>query len=166
MDSSRINRAVKTSSWQQDCAPEPRGLLEEERYVLELISLGAPLPGILNILCAIVDVQIRNVVSLVVFSNEGERGSQAITHSAGEFGLHIFCSAAILSESDALLGTLEILCCDPRSPTATEFQVIETVSHLAAVAIQTRNKGGHSDVCPRRGDSAVRSPRRDISFIN
>jgi hypothetical protein len=49
--------------------PDPT---EEERQILELISLDAPLPGILNRLCAAIDVQIGNVVSLVSLPDREE----------------------------------------------------------------------------------------------
>lgn len=109
-----------------------------ESPILELIALRAPLYTILNALCAAIDVQIGSIVSLILLPNEDGQDFHAIAHSAADFGLHTFCSAAILSASDDLLGTLEILCCDPRSPTAEELQTIERVTHLAAVAIHDR----------------------------
>jgi hypothetical protein len=44
--------------------------LAGERHILELIALGAPLPGILNRLCTALDVQIGNVISLVLLTGE------------------------------------------------------------------------------------------------
>ncbi len=41
------------------------GQFNGERQILELISLRAPLAGILNRLCIAIDVQIGNVISLV-----------------------------------------------------------------------------------------------------
>jgi GAF domain-containing protein len=94
------------------------------------------LSAILNALCIAIDVQIGNIVSLILVSDDEEQDFQVIARSADNFGLHTFCSTAILSERDNLLGTLEILCCDPRSPTAHELELIERVVQLAAVAIR------------------------------
>jgi hypothetical protein len=163
MNSSRIERAGKQSWLRRDCILEDRSPLVGERHILELISLGAPLSSILNTLCAAIDVQIGNVVSLALLSNE-EHALHAIAHSAGEFGLHIFCSAAILSGNDDLLGTLEMHCCGPRSPTANDFQIIDRATHLAAVAIQ---HGGEDCVSfSRRWNGAIgrRSPS-SVPFI-
>jgi GAF domain-containing protein len=138
MDSSRIQGAGKKSLLHQDCASETGSPLVWERLVQELMSLGAPPSTILNTLCTAIDIQIGGIVSLVLPSNWDARDFHALTQSPDAFGLHAFCSAPILSESGALLGTLEVLCCDPRSPTADELRVIERVTHLAAAAIQGR----------------------------
>jgi GAF domain-containing protein len=82
------------------------------------------------------DIQIGSTVSLVLVSHQEERDVDAIARNPEEFGLHTFCSAAILSQGDDLLGTLEVLCCDPRTPTVNEALIIERVAGLAAVAIQ------------------------------
>jgi len=109
---------------------------EEERQILELISLDAPLPGILNRLCAAIDVQIGNVVSLVSLPDREESRLCAITQSATELGLDVFSSRRILSRDKALLGTLEVYGCDPRRPTAYEYQLIERAIQLAAMALE------------------------------
>lgn len=138
MNSSRIRRVGKKPLLRPDSAPEEWSPLVWENPILELISLRAPLSTILNTLCRAIDVQIGSIVSLFLLSNEDEQNFYEITQIAPDFGLHTFCSAAILSESDDLLGTLEILCCDPRSPTANELQIIERITHLAAVSIHDR----------------------------
>jgi GAF domain-containing protein len=132
----------------QDFASEGQGPVVGERRIPELISLGSPLSAILNTLCATIDWTIGSAVSLILLPNEQERDLHLIAQSAGDFGLHVFCSAAILSDRQDLLGTLQILCCDPRSPTANELQFIERVKHLAAIAIQSRH--GVDDVDARR----------------
>jgi GAF domain-containing protein len=132
---SRIQIAGKKSLLLLNGAPVARSPLVWERMILELIALHAPLPSILNTLCTAVDIQIGGIVSLVLLSNEKEQDFHAIALRADDFGLHTFCSAAILSGSNDLLGTLEILCCDPRSPTANEVQIIDRVTQLASIAI-------------------------------
>jgi GAF domain-containing protein len=80
--------------------------------------------------------RIGNIVSLILLSDDEEQDFHAIARSADDFGLHTFGSTAILSERDNLLGTLEMLYYDPRSPTANELEIIERVVQLAAVAIR------------------------------
>ena len=89
------------------------------RDTLELISLGAHLPGILNRLCTAIDVQIGNVVSLVVLPNGEQNQLGPLTRSAMQVGLSVFSSTAILSRDKSLLGTFQLYCCDQRRPTLT-----------------------------------------------
>ena len=65
---SRMRRAPRGFGLHQHFSDTRRSQLVGERHILELISLGAPLPGILNKLCTAIDVQIGNVVSLVSIS--------------------------------------------------------------------------------------------------
>lgn len=157
MNDFRTERPGKSLLLQQDFASEGQGPVVGERHILELISLGSPLSAILNTLCATIDWTIGSAVSLILLPNEQERDLHLIAQSAGDFGLHKFCSAAILSDREDLLGTLEILCCNPRSPTANELQIIERVKHLAAVAMQSRHGGE---------DAETRGALNRISFIN
>jgi hypothetical protein len=120
----------------QQCGDKRRSPLAEERHILELISLGAPLPGILNRLCAAIDVQIGDVVSLVLLPDWEENCLWSITQSAGQVGLHIFDSVDIFGRDMTLLGTLEIYGCDARLPTLDEYHLIGRVVHLAAIALQ------------------------------
>jgi hypothetical protein len=87
-------------------------------------------------LCAAIDVQIGNVVSLVSLPDREESRLCAITQSATELGLDVFSSRRILSRDKALLGTLEVYGCDPRRPTAYEYQLIERTIQLAAMALE------------------------------
>jgi hypothetical protein len=107
-----------------------------ERHILELIALGAPLPGILNRLCTALDVQIGNVISLVLLTGERAKHVYSFTQTALQMNLIVFSSTAILSRDRSLLGTLEIYGCDPRRPTLQENQLIMRVSCLAEIALQ------------------------------
>jgi hypothetical protein len=107
-----------------------------ERQILELISLGAPLPGILNKLCMILDVRIGNVVSIVSLPAADENHSCTMTRGAPQVGLEVFSSSAILCADKNYLGTLEIYGCDARRPTPLEYYLIERVTYLAALALQ------------------------------
>src|ERR1700735_5665311 len=82
-----------------------------ERQILELISLGAPLPGILNKLCMMIDVRIGNVVSMVSLADEADNHFGSMPTSALRAGLEIFASNQILSPEGLFLGTLVIFGC-------------------------------------------------------
>jgi hypothetical protein len=133
---SRTKRATREFWVNRNCNGRGRSQLAGERHILELISLGAPIPGILNKLCAAIDCQIGNVVSLVLLPDGQENHFCSVTQSAARMGLHAFSFADILSRDKALLGTLEIYSCEPRRPTSDEYQLIERVVHLAAIALQ------------------------------
>jgi hypothetical protein len=113
-----------------------RPQLAGEEQILELISLGVPLPGIFNRLCAAIDVQIGNVVSILSLPDQDENHSYAITQSAMRMGLNVFWSNGIFSRDGGLLGTIMIYGCDSRQPTPREHKLIERTSHLAAIALQ------------------------------
>jgi hypothetical protein len=161
-------RAGKKLLSHRHCTSEAESLLVGERHILELIAIRRPLSDILNALCDAIDVQIGSMISLIVLSDEEEHDIHMLARSVGECGLYIFCCAAILSETDDLLGSLKMHCCDPRSPTANEFKLIERVTHLAAIAIQSQN-GCDNDggLAPRRWNITVgRRSTRGVSFIN
>lgn len=139
----------------------------EIRHILELIFLEAPLPGTLNKLCAMIDVQIGNVVSLVSLPDEEESHLCLIVQIAMQCGLHVFSSTSILSRDKSLLGTFQIYCCDQRRPTAHEFQLIKRVIHLAAVALQRHKDAEDFDRSSRHLRSAIgRSAPERPPFIN
>ena len=133
---SRTKRVARGSWLYQHFNDNRRSPLAGERHILELISLGAPLPGILNKLCTAIDVQIGNVVSLFLLPDGEENHLCSVTQSALRVGLHVFSSTDILARDKSVLGTLEIYGCDPRRPTPPEYQLIERVVHLAAIALQ------------------------------
>ncbi|MGD0426350.1 MAG: hypothetical protein ABSC10_06500 [Candidatus Acidiferrales bacterium] len=120
----------------RQCTDERRSPLVGERQILELIALGAPLPGILNKLCTILDVRIGNVVSIVSLPGAGENYNCSMTRSAQQVGLEVFSSSAIVGSDRSILGTLEVYGCDPRRPTMLETQLINRVAYLASLALQ------------------------------
>jgi hypothetical protein len=127
--------------WPYQHCDDSRRRLAGEEHILELISLGAPLPGILNRLCTAIDVQIGNVVSLVVLPAGEENQVGPLAKSAMQLGLYVFSSTGILAFDKSPLGTFQIYCCDQRCPTRKEFQLIGRVVQLAALALQcTRDK--------------------------
>jgi len=113
--------------------------LAGEGQLLELISKGAPLPHVLDKVCTALDMQVGNVVSLVLLSDDEEHTLHTIAHSAAKFGLTAFSCTPILSPNDEFFGTLETYCCFPREPTPSDSEFIERAAYLAALAIQQYN---------------------------
>jgi hypothetical protein len=124
-------------SWHRQCSHKKETLLRGEATILELISQGAPLPGVLNRLCAAIDLQIGNVVSVI--SPPGDHELHASAQNASDFGLHVFWSAGIALRNEQALGSFQMYCCVSRSPSPFELQLIERVTHLAALAIRRHN---------------------------
>jgi hypothetical protein len=134
----------------------PLTLLAAEGQLLDLISEGAPLPQILERVCAAVDIQLGNVVSLVLLPDDAEHTSHAFEQSAVTFGLTPFNCTPILSAEAGFLGTLETYCCFPRKPSLTESELIEQAAHLAAVAIQHFNLDVRAESCSLEWNGATR----------
>ena len=163
---SRTKQAPEESRVSRHCNDNRGSPLEGERHILELISQGAPLPGILNKLCAVIDVQIGNVVSLFLLP-DGERNHPcSVTQSAVKLGLHVFSSTDLLSRDKTLLGTLEIYGCDPRWPTADEHRLIERVACLAALALQRHGDEENFERPSRRSRDEMGSAPERPPFIN
>ncbi len=113
----------------------PTVLVGESR-LLQLISTNAPLPEVLNKICAALDVQLGNVVSLVLSAEDNEHSLHHLADQAAQFGLHVFCCSAILSPQEQLLATFETYCCCARTPTLSEASLIQRACQIAALAIQ------------------------------
>jgi hypothetical protein len=138
-------------------------LLVGEGHLLELMASDASLPHVLGRICNALDVQVGNVVSLVLFSDDNEHFAHTIAQSAALCGLSVFSCTAILSLSGDLLGTFEVYCCFQRSPTSSESNLIEQATHLAALAIQCHNHEQDSKSFPfhrraQRGEPFARDP--------
>jgi hypothetical protein len=131
-----------------------------------MISQGAPLPGILNKLCTVIDVQVGNVVSLFLLPDGEPNHHCSVSQSAVKLGLHVFSSTDILSRDKTHLGTLEIYGCDPRRPTADEYRLIERVVHLAAIALQRHEREQDFERSSRRSRSGMGSALERPPFIN
>jgi hypothetical protein len=143
-----------------------RSQLARERQVVELISLGAPLPEILNKLCTLIDVQIGNVVSLILLEGAEESHAYPIIYSALQVGLNVFSSTGIFSSDKILLGVLEIYGCDSRDFTADEKRLIERVAYLAAIALQRREVDQNFDRPLRRLRSGAPVSFEKPPYIN
>jgi hypothetical protein len=117
-------------------------LLTAEEQILQAISTRAPLPRVLNGICSALDCQIGNMVSLISLPQDDRSNLAEIARNAELFGLHIFFSAGVVAASGEELGSLEMYCCVPRSPSVAEFQLIERAVCLAAIAIKRHNETG------------------------
>lgn len=135
-DQSHPKRPPSEFRFHRQSTDHRRCQLVGERHILELISVGAALAGILNKLCMMIDVRIGNVVSIISLPDADENHFCTMTRSALQIGLEVFSSTPILSAQMDFLGTLEIYGCDARRPTALECQLIGRVAFLAALALE------------------------------
>jgi hypothetical protein len=145
---SHLKQLPQRFSLHQQGSDTMQTLLTGEGYLLELISTGAPLPTVLDKVCTAIDAQVRNVASLVLLPDDDEHYLHTIAQSAAHFEFSIFRSTGIFSRSGDLLGTFEMYCCFPRTPSPGEMKLIERATHLAALAIQRHNyteDSGHKE---------------------
>jgi GAF domain-containing protein len=163
---SRMNRRPAEYWLDQHFDSSRRGQLTGERQILELISLGAPLPSILNKLCTAIDLQIGNVVSLVLLPDRDENHRCSVSRSATQVGLHLFSSTGLYSRDMVFLGTLEIFGCDPRQPTQCECQLIELAVHLAVIALERQKAEENCEKPPSRSRSEIESALERPPYIN
>jgi hypothetical protein len=129
-------------------------LLSAEEQLLQSISTGAPLPGVLNGICSALDFQIGNVVSLISLPEDDP--SELAAMDAAFFGLYTFCSEGVVAENNELLGSLEMYCSSPRSPSPRESQWIERAKCLAAIAIKLDQEPAHQGHCGLRENRPAR----------
>ena len=117
----------------------PTVLIGESR-LLELVSTGVPLLEVLIKICATLDVQIGNTVSVILSAEEDQHSLNALGEQAARFGLYVYSCCAVLSKSQRLLGTLETYSYLLRNPAVNEARLIQRASQLAALAIMRHNK--------------------------
>jgi hypothetical protein len=122
-------------------------LLSAEDQLLQSFSDRAPLPEVLNRICSALDSQIGNVVSLISLLGDDASKLATIAMNAALFGLYPFYSERVVDENDELLGSLEMYCCVPQRPSASEFQLIERAKCLASIAIKLDNEAACQGYC-------------------
>ena len=132
-------------------------LLAAEEQLLQSISTRAPLPELLNGICSALDCQIGNVVSLISLPGDDSSELASIAINAAHFGLYTFCSEGVVAENDEVIGSLEMYSSVPRSPSASEFQLIERAKCLAAIAIKLDYEAEPQGNCDKRGDRPLRA---------
>jgi hypothetical protein len=129
----------------RNCDDKIQYLMSAEEQLLQSISNRAPLPGVLNEICSALDCQIGSVVSLISLPGDDACELTAMAMNAVLFGLYTFCSEGVVAENGELLGSLEMYSSVPRSPSASESQLIERARCLAAIAIQRHNEARHHE---------------------
>jgi hypothetical protein len=154
-DSGPRNRPLKRNL-RLNSGRKIRRHLGGEDQLLHLISSRAALPEILNRICSALDCQIGNVVSLISLPGNDASELAAMASNAALFGLHTFCSVAIVDEKGELVGSLETYCCVPQSPSASEVQLIEWAKCLAAFAIKLHNDANQQSNRKIRTERPVR----------
>jgi len=114
-----------------------------EEQLLQSIPARTPLLQALDGICRAINSQIGNIVSLISLPGNDVTEHAEIARIAGLLGLHAFCSADVVAGNDELLGSLEMYCCVPRSPSVWEFQLIKRATCLAAIAIKHHHAANH-----------------------
>jgi hypothetical protein len=165
-DQPRSKRMTGDFRLRRNCTDNRRCPVVGEQQILELISLGAPLPGILNKLCMMIDVRIGDVVSLVSLPDVDENHFCTMTRSALQVGLEVFCSSPIVSFDNLFLGSLEIFGCDPRQPTPLEYLLIDRVTYLASLALQSQKAKDHIEAPSSKPRGRLVGPIEKPRFIN
>ena len=140
-DQSRTKRPPGEFRLRRESTDHRRCQLVGERQILVLISIGAPLPGILNKLCMILDIRIGNVVSIVSLPDADENHFCAMTRSASQVGLEVFVIQRDFLRRQEFSQVHPGNCrCYSRWPTPLERHLIERVTRLAARALE-RHEG-------------------------
>jgi hypothetical protein len=137
-----LRNRSRVPSPHRDSGGEVQYLLRTEEQLLHSISARMPLEAILHKICAALNSEIGNVISLISLPDDDPTGLATIVKSAGVFGLHKFCSASVVGGNDETLGSIEMYCCIPRRPFLNEITLIERATCLAAVAIKRQNETG------------------------
>jgi hypothetical protein len=131
-------------------------LLHAEEQLFQPIPTFTSLAGVLNEICSALDCEIGNVVSFISLPGDDAGDLASMAMNAALFGLYTFCSEGIVAENNEPLGSLEMYCSVPRSPSASEFQLIERAKCLAAIAIKRDNGADHQGNCIGQGNRPVR----------
>jgi hypothetical protein len=99
-----------------------------------------------------------NIVSMVIPSEGNATELATIRSKAVLFGLHTSCSERVVTEGGESQGSLEMYCCVPRGPTASERQLIDRSKGLIALAIKLGNGPIHqgSNESPTLGQTQLR----------
>ena len=115
-------------------------LLAGENLVLEMTAKGNSLETILEALCRVVEQTATGCYcSIMLIDPSGLKVQQVVAPSLPSSYSDRFpdCwSTTILASNGLALGTLAIYWREPRSPTEQDQNIIEQMTHLAAVAIE------------------------------
>jgi len=115
-------------------------VLNEEEQILHAVSACAPIAETLYNICAALDCQIANTVSLVSISGPEATSAAEGNRTAAFLGLYVFHSVKLLGDLGEELGSLEVYCCGPRVASAEELRLLDRAQRVAAVAIDREIK--------------------------
>jgi len=141
-------------------------LLHAEEQILRAMSTSSALPELLNKICAAVDCQIGNVVSLVSFPGDDAAAVAAVARNAELCGLYVFCSTGVLGENREPLGSFETYCCLPRRPSIEEIELVERAACLAAIAINLHKQPHQSTSRIRSSRSIAEQAQNPSAYVN
>jgi hypothetical protein len=125
--------------------------LKAELQILHSISAHTPIPEILHQICTALDRQIGDVASHFSLPGDDAFERAAIDVMAEYYHLSPFYSEDVVGNNVELLGSLKMYCGVPRSPSASELQLIKRAACLAGLAIKGDMQGvGHVSGYARR----------------
>ena len=128
--------------------------LKAELQILHSISAHTPIPEILHQICTALDRQIGDVASHFSLPGDDAFERAAIGVMAEYYHLSPFYSEDVVGNNVELVASLEMYCGVPRSPSASELQLIKRAACLAGLAIKGDIRGvGHV------GGHPLRTPR-------
>jgi hypothetical protein len=162
----RTKRAPRLVYPRRQSSCEKQRVFHQENSILDLISMGEPLPAVLNNLCAAIDLQVGNVITVVSLADEQEHNLQAVTQGALRFGLHVFWSGSVALPDGDRLGSLEAYCCVSRTPTPLDLQLFDRAAYLAALAIRRHHDKKDFEDFYTDWKSPLRSGPHDVSHLN
>jgi hypothetical protein len=143
-----VGEAAKGVSLHRRQSDDIQTLMAGEGRVLEMISTGAPLSLVLDNIGTALDLEVGDVVSVILLTDDEEHFTHSIAQSAALFGLTVVSRTAILSVSGELLGMIEVYGCLSRGPTSSESKLIDRATQLAALAIQSHTEVQDSENLP------------------
>ena len=122
--------------------------------IVEAIRAGCPPTRVLNDICATLDWQIGNVVSLISLFDDESADLPGMSRYAKRFGLSVFALEQIFSESNLAVGSLAIYSCFPGVPCRIDRELIGRALSLAAIAISRGNPTFEHET-PAAGDAPL-----------
>jgi hypothetical protein len=161
MDTShrRLSERWQASVPVRDSEGRTQYLLRGEEQILHSISARMPVSETLDDICAALDCQIGNMVSLFCLAGDDAMDAFELARNADLFGLFIFVSVGIFADSGEELGSLEMYSCNACDPSASELRLVDRAICLAAIAIHRDRASSHP---PNWRLPVSRTPRANV----
>ena len=149
-----------------DSGEDIQCFLAAEERILQSISVRVPLRQVLNEICSALDFQIGNVISVISLPDDGAVRLAAIAVNAAQFGLHAFYSEDIAAGNGRTIASLVMYASQPRSPSASELQLIQRAECLATIAIRFQLEAHLNSGDPRASGPIFGPPREALTLLN